>query len=481
MVVMPRNPSTRSMKLLYARSGGLCAFPGCGTQLVHSQSNAVLGELCHIHAASSGGPRFDPNQSDDARNDADNLILLCANHHLLVDQAPQTYTAQLLRSMKQKHEERAAKLLTTVAVDLTDKQATDLSRQIDDESVDFAIVVALPKELAAVRHYFPELVQVAPGLSSSRSYYRATILTDRGGSYRVVVTLLHSMGNLEAAHATSDLIREWNPRFVLVNGIAGGISRENQEFGDIVVSRSVVYYELAKIRTKDHEHRSRQFQADPSLLDGILNLTGSGWRTRLPPRPDGAVSDAFQPRIHIGPIASGEKVIAAIEAVNELKSLQRDVVAIEMESAGVASAAFSAVKKVGFLAVRAICDFADAAKNDRWQDYAAHSAASFLRSFIESGPVPLSGGDWPKIAVLSVKPSSRISTTQRKRLYDQLCAAFDMEEFKNLCFLLGVDIDELPGDRKSARVRELILLFERRDNLNLLEEAIFENVANEGA
>ncbi|MEY9406494.1 hypothetical protein ABH989_000960 [Bradyrhizobium ottawaense] len=49
-----------------------------------------------------------------------------------------------------------------------------------------------------------------------------------------------------------------------------------------------------------------------------------------------------------------------------------------------------------------------------------------------------------------------------------------MEEFKNLCFLLGVDIDEIPGDRKSARVRELILLFERRDTLHVLEEAVDE-------
>jgi nucleoside phosphorylase len=463
------------MKILYASSGGLCAFPGCKTQLVHPASGALLGVLCHIHAVSAGGPRFEPTQSDDARNDEGNLILLCPSHHSLVDQDPQKYTAQFLRDIKRQHESRVAKLLTSVAVDLTDKQATDLSRQIDDESIDFAVIVALKKELAAVRHYFPELVQITPSSSSSRSYYRGTIRTDRGGSYRVVVTLLHSMGNLEAAHATSDLIREWNPRFVIVNGIAGGISREHQGFGDIVVSSSILYYELAKIRPNAQERRSRQFQADPSLLDGVLNLTASTWRTLLPPRPDGTFVSALQPKIHVGAIASGEKVIAASHAVDDLRSLQRDLVAIEMESAGVASAAFSAVKKIGFLAIRSICDFADAGKDDRWQGYAAHSAASFLRSFIESRPVPLSEGKWPKRAALAVTPGLMMSRSRRKRLFDQLCAAFDMEEFKNLCFLLGVDIDEVPGDRKSARARELILLFERRDNLDVLEEAVFEN------
>ncbi|GEC57456.1 hypothetical protein ABIF38_001155 [Bradyrhizobium japonicum] len=143
-------------------------------------------------------------------------------------------------------------------------------------------------------------------------------------------------------------------------------------------------------------------------------------------------------------------------------------------SAGVASAAFSAVKKVGFLTIRAICDFADGKKNDMWQEYAAYSAASCLRSFIESRPVSLSEGAWPKSVASVAATKSRISIAQRKKLFDELCTAFDMEEFKNLCFLLGVDIDEIPGDRKSARVRELILLFERRDTLHVLEEAVDE-------
>ena len=37
--------------------------------------------------------------------------------------------------------------------------------------------------------------------------------------------------------------------------------------------------------------------------------------------------------------------------------------------------------------------------------------------------------------------------------------------------VLGVDVDELPGEKKSARVRELILLFERRKQIDALEDA----------
>jgi phosphorylase superfamily protein/HNH endonuclease len=251
---MRQQPSDRSIKILFASSGGACGFPGCTTQLVQPQSRALLGELCHIRAASPGGPRFDPRQSDGSRNDADNLIILCPNHHRLVDQDPTTYTAESLLLMKQLHENRVAALVNSTAVELTDKQVADLSRQVDDESVDFAVVVALRKELAAVRHYFPELVPVSSTSDSARSYFPGTIPTTCGGSYRVVATLLHSMGNLDAAHATSDLIHEWKPRFVLVVGIAGGISRKDQDFGDIVASNSVFYYELSKVRPSHREH-----------------------------------------------------------------------------------------------------------------------------------------------------------------------------------------------------------------------------------
>ncbi len=143
-----------------------------------------------------------------------------------------------------------------------------------------------------------------------------------------------------------------------------------------------------------------------------------------------------------------------------------------MESAGVASAAFSAMKQIGFLTIRGICDFANAAKDDKWQKYAAHSAASCLRAFLENRPVAPSEGSWPKQGTALAKKPEVISVKVRQRLFNTLKSAVDMEQFKNFCFLTGVDIDELPGDRKTARIRELILLFERRHEIHVLESAV---------
>jgi len=139
-------------------------------------------------------------------------------------------------------------------------------------------------------------------------------------------------------------------------------------------------------------------------------------------------------------------------------------------SAGVASAAFSAFSKIGFISIRSICGFADASKNDDWQAYAADVAASYTRALIDSRTVAPSGGEWP--GETRAIPTDNV--VYRKVLHNQICKAIDLEEFKSFCFFFGVDFDELPGYRKSAKVRELILWFERHNTIATLIAAVEE-------
>jgi len=60
-------PSEKTVKRLFALSRNRCAYPGCETPIVHS-SGTITGEVCHIKAQSTGGPRFDSKQSDEARH-----------------------------------------------------------------------------------------------------------------------------------------------------------------------------------------------------------------------------------------------------------------------------------------------------------------------------------------------------------------------------------------------------------------------------
>ncbi len=97
-------PSEKTVKKLFALSGNLCAFPGCGCKIVDSSSSeSIIGEICHIKADSPQGPRYDLKQSERARQSYDNLILLCRNHHKIVDDDTKTYTVELLAAMKETH------------------------------------------------------------------------------------------------------------------------------------------------------------------------------------------------------------------------------------------------------------------------------------------------------------------------------------------------------------------------------------------
>src|SRR4051812_11046601 len=102
--------SVRDRKLLWGRSGNRCAFPDCGRELVievtlTSVSEAV-GEECHIVARRDDGPRGESLLTADERDRYDNLILLCADHHKVVDRDEVNFTPEKLREMRESHNTR---------------------------------------------------------------------------------------------------------------------------------------------------------------------------------------------------------------------------------------------------------------------------------------------------------------------------------------------------------------------------------------
>jgi len=171
----------------------------------------------------------------------------------------------------------------------------------------------------------------------------------------------------------------------------------------------------------------------------------------------------FNPSTFFGPIASGEKIFSASKKVKNLLEEVPKLIGVEMESAGVASAALSSVERTRFITIRGLSDFADSSKNDDWHSIAANSAAAWTFSFLKSAPLPHPNslfGPSPKQVITS--------TIDRVELFSEIKKRVDNEDFRTFCFILGIDFDELPGGRKSSRIRELIIYFERRDELEKL-------------
>jgi hypothetical protein len=74
--------------------------------------------MAHIVADSDEGPRADSSIPLDERRREPNLILLCGEHHPLVDGQPSTYSSEDLRRWKSEHVEWVRGQLTRAVADL---------------------------------------------------------------------------------------------------------------------------------------------------------------------------------------------------------------------------------------------------------------------------------------------------------------------------------------------------------------------------
>ena len=97
-------PTSKTIKKLFAVSRNQCAYPGCQVPLVEV-NGTVTGEICHIKAANPEGPRYDVSQGEEERHSFGNLILLCSRHHRIIDNDVDAYPPDTLLRMKREHEE----------------------------------------------------------------------------------------------------------------------------------------------------------------------------------------------------------------------------------------------------------------------------------------------------------------------------------------------------------------------------------------
>lgn len=257
------------------------------------------------------------------------------------------------------------------------------------DRADFLLVTALPEERDALLAHLPGAFKLPPRKDDIHIYFRADLPVENGrGSYRVVVLPLLGMGRVNAATATSEAIKRWKPRHVVLVGIAGGVKARNVALGDVLISEQIVDYELQKLTEKGVEVRWSVHKASRRLYAAALHLLGDAWRSHIQiPHPE-----SLKSHIHFGPIASGDKVIAVESILSEYRSVWPSLIGVEMEAAGVASACFSAAKQPEFFMVRGVSDHADAQKNAAttapYRAYAAEVAAAYTIELLRAQPIP---------------------------------------------------------------------------------------------
>lgn len=105
MSSISRNYKISDVKRLFSLCGNQCAEPTCTNKIIADDGITVLGEICHISAANKFGPRYNSLLNDDERRSFENLILLCPEHHKIIDNSANElkYSVDTLNLWKSNH------------------------------------------------------------------------------------------------------------------------------------------------------------------------------------------------------------------------------------------------------------------------------------------------------------------------------------------------------------------------------------------
>jgi len=279
-------------------------------------------------------------------------------------------------------------------------------------TVDFAIITAKTEEFEAVLKRFPTSLDV-PAASLHREYMFRQAPIATGGHYSVAIVRGVFQGLSEAQNVASDLIEDLHPAWILVVGIAGSVPSDDLFLGDIVLATYVHEFSLGADTPDGREHAISGYPPPKSVCTIVAGLAGKkselgDWNSNSAigvsrpgtpevgqgnwtgdPTWDSKISKAIEhhrtrtaPKFLDGPIASSDDLLKDYKKMQERLAIDRRILAVDMETAGIAKACSRHDNNVPFLAIRAVSDIVGLKRSPSWTEYACAVAASFASVFI---------------------------------------------------------------------------------------------------
>jgi nucleoside phosphorylase len=231
------------------------------------------------------------------------------------------------------------------------------------------IVTALPVEYKAIRAHLTGIQEetLAKGTIYERGDFQGTDCT-----WDVAIMEV-GQGNSTAAVEAERAIQHFTPSVVLLVGVAGGI--KDVALGDVVAATKVYGYESGKdgvtFKPRTDVGHSTYRLEQRAKAEAKRDV----WLLRLTCRR------SPQPFVFVGPIASGEKIVAATTSRTYafLRSSFSDALAVEMEGYGFLKAV-QINPGIEALVVRGISDLVNGkseADASGWQRIASENASAF--------------------------------------------------------------------------------------------------------
>jgi len=231
--------------------------------------------------------------------------------------------------------------------------------------IDVVLITATDEEIKAVMRMlepYPRRKGILKVFIGPETYYLGKF-----GEHRAAVTKcrMGSIGEGSVILATEQAQRIWQPRAVIMIGIAFGKDPQKQAMADVMVASQIISYEQQRVGDKVIFHGPIT-PTNATLLNRFANAYN--WRFA---RPNGEVC-----KIHFGAILSGEKLVDNPEFKSELFAQYSQAIGGEMEGAGLCAA--TGRMGVPWILVKAISDWGDGKKHNKHQPLAAAAAASLV-------------------------------------------------------------------------------------------------------
>jgi nucleoside phosphorylase len=245
---------------------------------------------------------------------------------------------------------------------------------------DVAIICALPEpELTAIRN-LDWSWQPARPIDDSTFVYDGRVPTSEG-ELSVVACAAPRMGMVSTALLAAKIIDLLRPRILVMAGICAGV-RSKVSIGDVLLADPSWDWQSGK-RTRDMGNA--QFSVAPHQLPAPASVRAHVEQIAADTKALEEIAGRWAgtrpgaPRVKPGPVASGSAVLADGEVIDLIKDQHRELCGIEMEAYGLYAAAHVASSpRPTTFALKSVCDFADEAKSDDYQAYAAYTSASVL-------------------------------------------------------------------------------------------------------
>ncbi|RKR80400.1 nucleoside phosphorylase [Mucilaginibacter gracilis] len=253
----------------------------------------------------------------------------------------------------------------------------------DKTDVDFVILTALYyDEMEEVKSAFNITEQHRFNFGKNVGYY----FVFEGN--RIVATSQAQMGMVESAILSMECIYKFNPRYLIMPGVCAG--EKKTEFGDIIIPNKIHLYQAGKISDDGFEKEVVDVKIDEMILERIKPVEKDIVKEIFAKiKRSKTKKEEFEKFLYkqfstrVDPMACSTMVVDKKGFFSDnIKTVDRKMVALEMESYGVARSAEKFDNRTKAILIKCVMD-KSSKKNDKAKKFAAYVSANFVKKAIE--------------------------------------------------------------------------------------------------